>query len=707
MSCVGRICSGGHVLCVAAGFLFAVCPLAIAQESAAPDPPAPAAPEAANPPADGSTPDGQAKPEAPPDGSPTTLPKDEPAPSASAPAKSPVRMSRPGTFDVNFLGTDVRLALRLLGTQGRKNIIATKEVKGTITADLYQVTFQEALEAVLRSGGFVHQEKGSFVYIMTPKQLENIEKSQRKVKVQVFRLAYVTAADAQTLIGPALSSDGRVEITPAAALGIAPSGTDTGGESYAADSILVVRDYEENLRRVGEILRDLDVKPQQVLIEVTLLRATLTENNALGVDFNTLAGIDFETMGSTSPGVQSLTTGTISGTALPNSTALSTLRTDFNSAIDAGGMTIGFIANEAAFFIRALEGVTDVTVLANPKLPVVNKMRGEIMVGNRDGYLTTTVTETIATQTVEFLETGTRLVVRPFIGRNGYIRMEIHPEDSSGSVVPVGNSVLPSETTTEVTTNVLVRDGHTIVIGGLFRERTSNARSQIPVLGNIPYLGMAFRRTIDNTVREEVIILLTPRIIRQELDEAVSEMLKDDVERFRVGQRKGLRWWGRNRIAQSHLRQAKQDLRNGRRGWALWHVDMALSLEPRMEEAIRLKERLTERTYWSDQSQYSAAKYVVQRMIMAELGKPVERVIPPRKPRDTGELGPDIRKAFGISPRIEDPLPGPQGEPAATPNWKLKSDSANTDDPLGGGDSKPAERPEEGPEARSPDEVTK
>ncbi|HUU60287.1 MAG TPA: hypothetical protein VMZ50_12140, partial [Phycisphaerae bacterium] len=235
MNRVGRIYSGGHVLCVAAAaFLLAVCPLAIAQESAAPDPPTPAAPEAANPPADGSTPDGQPKPEAPPDGSPTTQPKDMPAQSAPAPAKSPVRMSRPGTFDVNFLGTDVRLALRLLGTQGRKNIIATKEVTGTVTADLYEVTFQEALEAVLRSGGFVYQQKGNFIHVMTQKQLEDIEKSQRKLKVQIFRLAYVTAADAKTLIGPALSSDGLVEITPAAAVGIAPSGTDTGGENYAA-----------------------------------------------------------------------------------------------------------------------------------------------------------------------------------------------------------------------------------------------------------------------------------------------------------------------------------------------------------------------------------------------------------------------------------------------------------------------------------------
>ena len=304
-----------------------------------------------------------------------------------------------------------------------------------------------------------------------------------------------------------------------------------------------------------------------------------------------------------------------------------------------------------------MESVSDVTVMANPKLLVVNKQRGEVMIGNRDGYLTTTVTETVATQTVQFLETGTRLIVRPFIGKNGYIRMEIHPEDSSGSVEQVGNSVLPSETTTEVTSNVLVRDGHTIVIGGLFREQTTNGRSQVPLLGNIPYAGALFRRTTDQTGREEVIVCITPRIIKQEEDEATSEEVKEDMERIRVGRRKGMRWWGRSRLAQAHMRWAKQHLRDGKPDKALWDVDMALSLEPRMIEAIKLKERLTDQAYWRDQPRHSVTKYIIQRMIMNELGRPVDEVITPDKPLDVNEIHPDARKAMGIKKEPQTPLP--------------------------------------------------
>ncbi len=596
-------------------------------------------------------------------------------PAATQPAEPLVRMTRPGTFDISFAqDTDIQKALRLMATYGRKNIVTTKDVTGTITADLYGVTFKEALEAVLRFGGYVYQDKGNFIYVMTPKQLEEISKTDQKLTVRAFRLSYVTATDAKTLITPVLSSEGSVAITPASASGIGTSKVEAGGNTHASDDVLVVKDYEDNLTRVEEILNELDIKPEQVLIEATILRATLTENNALGIDFDTLSGVDFTKLNSTTTGLTNLTTGSPSN--LPQDPGAGTARTDFSSAVDKGGISVGFIAQHAALFIRALEGITDVTVLANPKLLVVNKQRGEVMVGNRDGYLTTTLTETTATQTVQFLETGTRLVVRPFVGKAGNVRLEIHPEDSSGNVTLVGTNVLPKETTTEVTSNVMVRDGHTIVIGGLFREYTSNARNQVPVMGNIPYLGTLFRSTVDQTIREEVIILITPRIIRPDSDEAVGDQLKDDIERFRVGQRKGLRWWGRERIAQLYMRQAKQDLADGKRDCALWNIDMALSLEPRMEEAIRLKERLTEKAYWADEAQYSATKYVLERMIMTDLGKPVERMIPPNKPRSAVDLPKDVRDAFDARPRIEDPL---EASPKASPA-KLKAGPATVDE---------------------------
>jgi len=254
--------------------------------------------------------------------------------------------------------------------------------------------------------------------------------------------------------------------------------------------------------------------------------------------------------------------------------------------------------------------------------------------------------------------------------------MEIHPEDSDGGVAVSDGLALPTEVTTELTTNLIVRDGHTIVLGGLFREETITSRNQIPVLGNLPYIGAAFRYSKDQTERKEVIVLLTPHIIKHATDEAVSEQFKDEVERLRIGHRKGLCFWGRSRLAQMHVRWARKDLTEGRRQMALWNVDLALGMDPRLEEALRLKERLTEAAYWSDNAQSSVIKYAIQRMIMHELGKPVERIIPPAKPRSGADVDEDVRDQLGIEPRYEDPLP-------PVPDYKLRSDVMDLEAPAG------------------------
>jgi hypothetical protein len=152
-------------------------------------------------------------------------------------------------------------------------------------------------------------------------------------------------------------------------------------------------------------------------------------------------------------------------------------------------------------------------------------------------------------------------------------------------------------------------------------------------------------------------VLITPNIVRQENAEAVGEQMKYEAERQRIGARKGLEWWNRERLAATYLRWARQELRKGNRGAALWNVDLALSIMPRMTEAISLKERITNKAYWADEARGSNAKYMIERMIMQDLGKPVEEVIPPQRPLDVREIDPEVRDAFGIEELIQKPLP--------------------------------------------------
>jgi type IV pilus assembly protein PilQ len=581
-----------------------------------------------------------------------------------------VKMTRPGTFEIHVQGADLRGVLQLLSTQGRKNIIATKEVTGSVSADLYGVTFREALDAVLRGSGFVYQEKGNFIYVYTPKQLDDIIKAERKMGVKSFKLTYLTAKDAQTLIAPALSSEAKVSVTPASVMGIAENKTDAGGNNYATQDVIIVQDYEDNLVNVDRMLKELDVKPEQVLIEATILSAQLTENTDLGVDLNVYSGIDLEHIGASSIDTTQLilpaSPGEIAGDAIDGSKG--GVVTDFRSLVPKGGISVGFISNNISAFIRALETVTDVTVMANPKLLIVNKQAGSVLVGNSQGYLTTTTTETVSTQTVEFLDTGTKLNVRPWVGKDGYIRLEIHPELSDGSTQTVGNNVIPSKKSTEVTSNVLVRDGHTIVVGGLFQESTTNGRSQVPLIGNIPVIGTAFRETSDKIDRREIIVLITPHIIKQDAAEAVGEQMRDEAERMRIGQRKGLSWYCRDRLAQTYMRWAKQNITAGDTDRALWDLDAALAIEPRLEEAYRLKERITCRALWADEANVSAVDHIVQRSIMQGMNLPVERIVPPDKPREAKYVATPVREAFGMEERPEDPLPRAIGTSKRTVN---------------------------------------
>ena len=513
----------------------------------------------------------------------------------------------------NAQDLDINTALHFLSLQSHRNIIASKDVKGTVTANLYNVTFQEALDSLLKPNGFDYIEKGNFIYVYTEKELEEIRKRDRHTVNRVYRLHYVNATDALALIKPMLSSNGTFAITPPEVSGLATGVTDTGGMNYATDDTLVINDFAENLGEVDHAMKEIDVRPKQVLIESTILNAQLQDDNALGVDLISLSGVNFENLlggsftnnssassSSSSTGGTGTSTGSSTGTVIngPNGIANTFttatqghVSTDFASQVPAGGLSVGFLSNNVSVFVRALESVTDTTVVANPKILALNKQKGEVHIGAELGYLTTTTSTTTTNQTVQFIDTGTKLIFRPYIGDDGYVRLEIHPEDSSGSLDARG---IPQTETTEVTSNVMIKDGRTIVIGGLFRESTVASRGQVPVLGNIPILGVPFRRTSDSTVRTETIMLITPHIIND--DTALyeeSQKESQDVSRMMLGNRSGLQPWGRDRIAQLWFSKARDAMDKGDKDTAIMYVDWALNTNPRFIEAIKLREELT------------------------------------------------------------------------------------------------------------------
>lgn len=553
-----------------------------------------------------------------PDGPPHRGRPAEPEPNGSDPAAEAASAS-PGSADTDQDQPVTRLAqprvemsdgfikelhidnwelttfLEMLSLQSRRNIITSPAVQGTVRAHLYDVTFEQALDSILASNQAGYRVEGNFIYVHTYDELRRFADAENPPQSRVFTLNYITAADVQPAIIPLLSEIGTVSLSPPAQMGIATNPEEAGGNVSATSDFVVVYDRPDRLEEIAKIIATLDVRPKQVLIEATILRVQLTEENALGIDFALTGGVDLAGLGATSNAISDLVLGSLPAERFEFFNAAG--RTDLTSGFPSGGLTLGVIKDHVAVFLRALESVADTTVIANPKVLALNKQRGEVIVGREDGYPVITVTETASIQTTALVKTGTRLLFRPFISDDGWIRMELHPEDSVGGVV--GDQ--PFKETTEVTTNVLLRDGQTILIGGLFRDATSATHTQVPFLGEIPFLGTWFRSTEDSSAREEVIILLTVHIIK-DADEFArhGDDLLQSVERIRLGARRGVMWHGRERLAQAHYRKALERLAENDLDKALWEVRMTLHSNSRFLPALDLKEQILGIREWED-----------------------------------------------------------------------------------------------------------
>ena len=535
--------------------------------------------------------------------------------------RADVGVSAGGKIQSISFKKDMRIqdALRFLGGRYQKNIVPSPRVDGILGfTSLYDVTFEEAMDAIL-GANFKYEQRGQLIKVYTKDEYDKIKEDESRMIHRVFTLYYITAEEASKLIKPVLSTPhGIVQASTAAESKISGGGgggsgggsslsSGGGGDSLAWHDTIVVYDYPENIAKAEEVIAKLDVRPMQVLIEATILSATLNEGMELGIDLNLLAGVSL-TGTEAVAGVQS-SVGSAGGESsyltepVTDQTVLEQIATGVAGtalettgfALGSGGIRIGVRSGNVAAFITALETVTDITVLANPKILAVNKQEGSVLIGRKLGYRESTSVTAAGTETkgaVKFLPTGTQLVFRPYIGNDGYIRMDIYPKDSTAETDVDG---VPQETTTELKTNIIVKDGETIVIGGLFRDVVTTSRRQVPLLGDIPLIGALFRGTSDTTQRQEVIVLLTPHIIT-EPEDTEAEARVADIGRKRYGARMGLQWAGRARLAEDRYTEAVKYYLDGDSKTALDKVSSVLELRPTYLEALRLKERIISET---------------------------------------------------------------------------------------------------------------
>jgi general secretion pathway protein D len=181
-------------------------------------------------------------------------------------------------------------------------------------------------------------------------------------------------------------------------------------------------------------------------------------------------------------------------------------------------------AGDYSFIINAVEGFGRTKILSSPKIAVLNNQEAKILVGTKEAYVTTTVSQTgtgtaITSEQVNVIDVWVKLYVTPTISREGFISMKVRPEISSKTILPLrtsqGNEI-PIVETSEAQTTVQVKDGNTVIIAGLMKNERSKNVAGIPFLSRLPILGIPFRSTSESGKQTELVILLTPRIVTGE-----------------------------------------------------------------------------------------------------------------------------------------------------------------------------------------------
>ncbi|NOX56418.1 MAG: hypothetical protein GXP27_18630 [Planctomycetes bacterium] len=541
----------------------------------------------------------------------------------------------------------------MLGQLLGANILVTKSVQGTVPAvNLENVTIKEALDAIVRSMGYVYEQDGNFLYVLTDSEARARRMADRKIVTRVYRPNYISVADLQALITPILTQDiGKIAMTNPNESGIQTDSESAGGDRLSQQDALLVQDYEDVIKEVDRVVEEMDVPPLQVVIEAKILTVRLNDALQFGVNFALLDG-DVKTLGLSGNGKVLDAAGAFPNGSDSKDFSNTAALTEFLA--NSAGLKFGLIRGDVGAFIKALETIADTNLIAAPQVRVINKQKAQLIIGDRLSYKTLAFNGTQTVENVNFLDVGTKLIIRPFISPDGYIRMEVHPERSSASINE--QTGLPDQTTTEVTTNVMVRDQQTIVIGGLIEEQVKETYNRVPLLGALPGIGHLFRNKSEQVDRVELIVLLTPRIVRDPEMEMEGEGLEYEYQRRQDHFRDNLAAINRRNLARMQRELAEKYLERGELLRAQHHIKRALIHNKNDAEALRLRDFIEARIHeqyhrlwpWSSASESQSEEPSPDDAVVEEDGRP-DGDKPDEPEKDTKKFLP--------------PLPAPVPEP--------------------------------------------
>ena len=440
-------------------------------------------------------------------------------------------------LSLNFQDIEVRAILQILADFTGLNIVVSDSVKGNLTLRLQNVPWDQALDIILRTKGLAMRQNGNVIFIAPTEEVaarEKLDLESRKtvdelipLRTEIIQVNYAKAKDMADLLKRKATGEKGAVIESGI---LSPRGDVSVDERTNS---LIVKDVPDKVAEVRALVTKLDVPAKQVMIDSRIVIASDTFARDLGVQFGVTGVTDkVGQVGAISGSLSG--TDTVIGSAVNNLTqtgqpfpvTIPDLASRVGVSLPANPVNGGTPARLAMSILgadylvdlelSALQSEGKGEVLSNPRVVTADLKKATIVQGTQIPYTTVSGTGGGATYTTEFKDAFLRLEVTPQITPDDRVRMDLKvAKDTVGQLVPqVPSGFVPSIDKREVDTQVLVNNGETVVLGGVFENTKANSQDKVPLLGDIPLLGYLFQRESKNTNKRELLIFVTPQILK-------------------------------------------------------------------------------------------------------------------------------------------------------------------------------------------------
>jgi type IV pilus assembly protein PilQ len=410
-----------------------------------------------------------------------------------------------------FQDIDIHNLLRVIAEVSKKNIVVSDDVSGKVTVRLRNVPWDQALDLVLRSKSLGKEEFGNIIRVAPLAKLEEESKARLEKKkndrlardpvVQLIPVNYATAGEMASRVKEILTERGTVTVD-------------------ARTNTLIVRDLPENMGKVKGLVARLDLQTPQVLIEGRIVEATTRFSREFGIQWGGQAvlsqangnptGLSFPSSFAATGGIPG---GNSTGTNATPNYAVSLPAGAQDGSGGALGMVFGSAGGAAQLNLRlsALEAQGTAKTISSPKVTTLDNASARISQGVSIPFSQVSA----AGANTVFIEARLSLDVTPHITADGSVLMKIQAQNDQPDLANAGANGQPGIARKEAQTNVLVKDGETTVIGGIYVKSSQQTENGLPFLSKIPVLGLLFKNKKELESKSELLIFITPRILNR------------------------------------------------------------------------------------------------------------------------------------------------------------------------------------------------